>query len=50
MDTTTQDLCHCGAPFAGADHCPVCCCEQFEDYCDYVASPADLAALMAFAD
>jgi hypothetical protein len=28
------ERCHCGADFAGSDHCPHCGCEQYESYCD----------------
>lgn len=28
--TDTEDRCHCGARYAGSDHCPACGCEQYE--------------------
>lgn len=28
--TDTEERCHCGAAYAGADHCPECGCEQYE--------------------
>jgi hypothetical protein len=25
-----EDVCHCGSPMRGSDHCPHCGCEQYE--------------------
>jgi hypothetical protein len=29
-----DELCHCGSPMRGSDHCPFCGCEEYEAYCD----------------
>lgn len=30
MRQDTKTTCHCGAAYAGSDHCPACGCEQYE--------------------
>ena len=41
--TDTETHCHCGAAYNGSDHCPSCCCEQYEGGCDF-RDPASQAA------
>jgi hypothetical protein len=33
---TASDVCHCGSPMRGSDHCPYCLCEQYESTCNEV--------------